>query len=291
MIIFCACLCVVTSTYAQVSFAIVCNTALNELEIVVEGRKADNQKILKSGFPNQAAAEAYKENNANNLQCGIVNRSAPSSTSGVKPSIGQQQNQRNTGVPPSRSEPSVSSDDQNNNSSFEDGYAKSAILYGGVSQILNADEFYFANGAQNLGINLGLRVLVGKKVKGGLGVQYTTLLGLFEPVELDFDFGSEGLTSAIKLEALGFIPFSIGTDKWIYISPIAGFYFNHMTDLGLSNDELFPALPSTLLSGGIEVGVDLKGLIIGAGIEVLQPINELSSSNTLMIKLITGVSF
>lgn len=273
---------------AQVSFAIVCNGATDQLEIVVEGRETSEQKILKGGFPNQSAAETYKANNTNTLSCGSAKSSPPPTTAARVP---QNQQQQSSG-PPSRATPNPATNSQISVKPQKEGYPKTAMWYGAITQISNAGDFYQAEGAQKFGLDLGLRLFFGQKVKFGFGVHYTSLLGLFEPVVLDRDFGDEGITTAIKGEVLSVIPFKMGNSgTWFYITPSFGYYFNHMTDIGLDNDEIFPALESALLSGGVDVGVDIFGFNIGVGVEVLGPLNELSTSNATLLKIFTGYSF
>ena len=267
------------SAHGQVSFAIACNQNTYQIEVIVEGREQANQKILKGGFPNQAAAESYRTNNASTLQCG--NNRGQSGTN---------QNPSNRNAPPSRAAPSSNTTATVQPNANDGYYRKKVLLFGAITYAQDLPFFYTAEGAQQAGFNVGLRTYFGKKIKFGLGAQYAGILGAFEPTVLDDISGSEGVSNAIRTEILGLYPIHLGNDNWLNFSVSGVYYLNHKTDLG-ENIFISPQPISQFYAGAVELGVDIGGLNVGVGLEITGDILEFHSSGIYLLRLNTGISF
>ena len=266
---------------AQVKFAIVCNQSTYQLEVIVEGRQSAQQQVLRGDFPNQAAAESYMNSNASSLNC-------------RDPKAGPPPRPSTSGPPPRASSSSSSSSSATStrtSRSSSEIYPRKFMLIGTFTSALNLNDYYDASGAQNGGLNLGIRMLLGEKTKWGIGVQYASLFGTFEPVNLDVTFGDEGSTNAIRTELLALYPQNIGDNTWLTFSIGAAYYLNYQTDLDLDNDEFDPQPTSSFWGGAFDIGVDIKGFNIGLGIEFTSDILEFQSSGLRMLRVYSGIAF
>ena len=274
---------VMTAAYGQSQFSVVCNTRTQQLEVIVMGQEQDFHRVLRDNFPNQRVAQAYLDEHAATLPCGPVQQPAPApSPPPVVPS------------PVNGQQPPVSPTPLRGKPHYDRTFRLGAAL----SILPNLESLYgnrVETFSQVQGYNLGFDLTFGQTVKGGFGLHYTGLFGVFEEMVIDreYDFYDlYGYLKAAKGELLLRAPFQVAANTWGIIDFGMGYYF--AIDQGVDEDLaplLIPEINKGFLGFRWGAGVDLNRFILQFDGELIMGVSHDFDGNLLVLRFGIGYGF
>ena len=238
------------TVFAQRQFSVVCNENESKFEVIIMGEEKSFHSVIKDGFPNQRAAQAYLNDNGPNLVCGNKNPNVPPPTTAGRSATTRTSSGTNLSTQPIKRR----------------GYPRNVRIMGSITKFFSLDQLYVGNtynSNQTLGYNFGAEVTFGNSVLFGGGVYYTSLFGAFEEMPLDIQFFDQdylGALNAYKLEGVLKTPVLIKNDTWFLFEFGMSYYTDVRTSTGMDLDEFIPVLNDGFYGLRWGLGRDSRGL-------------------------------
>lgn len=276
----------VLPVFGQRQFSVVCNTQTQTLEVIIMGEEQGFHRVLRENFPNQRAAQAYLSEHAATLPCGTRQQ-----TPAVPPPVA---------APPANSQPTHTPVAQTSGAPRRGApnYDRVFRMEGSLSLLPNLKNLYGSSAEtvdQLAGFDLGFDLTFGQNVKGGVGLHYTGLYGVFEEMIID-QYGNYdetyGYLRAARGDLLLRAPFRLGRNTWGFLDYAFSYYF--ATDLGIEKEAaamLTPAINDGFFGMQWRVGFDINRFIIQAGSELIMGISEDFDGNLVVLRIGMGFAF
>lgn len=239
-------------------------------------------RVLRDGFPNQRAAQSYLSDNVAALRCGPVQQEpTPPPVAGTPSSQGTRQPTNELVVRKGRAQ-----------------YNRTFRLGAALSVVPNLEHLYGSRVetfSQMQGYNLGFDLTFGQRVKGGIGLHYTGLFGVFEEMVIDRDYelyDLYGYLKAAKGELLLRAPFQVAKNTWGFLDFGMGYYF--AIDQGIDEDlaaMLIPEINMGFLGARWGIGIDINRFILHVDGEVIMDISPDFDKNLIVLRFGIGYGF